>query len=147
MQMFSSKALIGVLLLVILPATSAVTLAQNPKTPKTPTDSGSISGVSEGGLTVYKGIPFAAPPVGDLRWRPPVHVAPWTGTRKADAFAPACMQDGVSMPGETPPVVSEDCLYLNIWTPAKSLQERLPVIVWIYGGGYINGSASMPLYW
>ena len=72
---------------------------------------------------------------------------PKTGTRKADAFAPACMQTGVSMPGETPPAVSEDCLYLNIWTPAKAAHEHLPVIVWIYGGGYINGSASMPLYW
>jgi para-nitrobenzyl esterase len=111
------------------------------------TESGAISGVRESGLSVYKGVPFAAPPVGDLRWRPPVHVAPWTGTRKSDAFAPACMQVGVSMPGETPPAVSEDCLYLNIWTPEKSLQECLPVIVWIYGGGYINGSASMPLYW
>ena len=60
---------------------------------------------------------------------------------------PACMQVGVSMPGETPPKVSEDCLYLNIWTPAKTAHEHLPVIVWIYGGGYINGSASMPLYW
>jgi para-nitrobenzyl esterase len=57
------------------------------------------------------------------------------------------MQVGVSMPGETPPAVSEDCLYLNIWTPARKNRERLPVIVWIYGGGYINGSASMPLYW
>jgi para-nitrobenzyl esterase len=57
------------------------------------------------------------------------------------------MQEGVSMPGETPPVVSEDCLYLNIWTPAKNGQEHLPVIVWIYGGGYIRGSSSMPLYW
>ena len=119
------------------------------------TESGALSGVQESGLSIYKGVPFAAPPVGDLRWRPPVHVAAWTGTRKADAFAPACMQVGVSMPGETPPAVSEDCLYLNIWTPAeatttartKSAQERLPVIVWIYGGGYNNGSASMPLYW
>jgi para-nitrobenzyl esterase len=85
--------------------------------------------------------------VGDLRWRPPQHAAPWTGTRKASAFAPACMQVGVSMPGETPPKVDEDCLYLNIWTPAKNAHQRLPVIVWIYGGGYINGSASMPLYW
>ena len=109
------------------------------------TESGALSGVSESGLSVYKGIPFAAPPLGDLRWRPPVPAAPWTGTRKADAFAPACMQDGVSMPGETPPAVSEDCLYLNIWSPAKG--DHLPVIVWIYGGGYINGSASMPLYW
>jgi para-nitrobenzyl esterase len=118
------------------------------------TESGALSGISESGLSVYKGVPFAAPPVGDLRWRPPVLVAPWTGTRKADAFAPACMQDGVSMPGETPPAVSEDCLYLNIWTPTQlkrgrkaNAPDRLPVIVWIYGGGYINGSASMPLYW
>ena len=111
------------------------------------TESGTISGVSANGLSVYKGVPFAAPPISDLRWRPPVPAAPWTGTRKADAFAPACMQVGVSMPGETPPAVSEDCLYLNIWTPAKSAHEHLPVIVWIYGGGYINGSASMPLYW
>jgi len=117
------------------------------------TESGAISGLRESGLSVYRGVPFAAPPVGDLRWRPPAHVAPWTGTRKADAFAPACMQVGVSMPGETPPTVSEDCLYLNIWTSAeaptktKSVQEHLPVIVWIYGGGYNNGSASMPLYW
>ena len=111
------------------------------------TESGTISGIRADGLSVYKGIPFAAPPVGDLRWRPPVHAAPWTGTRKTDAFAPACMQVGVSMPGETPPAVSEDCLYLNVWTPAKSASEHLPVIVWIYGGGYINGSASMPLYW
>jgi len=111
------------------------------------TESGTISGLRANGVSVYKGVPFAAPPVGDLRWRPPVHSASWTGTRKADAFAPACMQVGVSMPGETAPLVSEDCLYLNIWTPAKTAHEHLPVIVWIYGGGYINGSASMPLYW
>ncbi len=111
------------------------------------TESGTISGIRADGLSIYKGIPFAAPPVGDLRWRPPVHAAPWTGTRKAEAFAPACMQVGVSMPGETPPAVSEDCLYLNVWTPAKSASEHLPVLVWIYGGGYINGSAAMPLYW
>src|SRR5580658_9832104 len=111
------------------------------------TESGAVSGVREGDLSVYKGIPFAAPPLGDLRWQPPAPVAPWSGIRKADAFAPACMQVGVSMPGEAPPAVSEDCLYLNIWIPAKSAHEHLPVIVWIYGGGFINGSASMPLYW
>ena len=144
MWMLPSKVLIRAVLLAIVLPTSAITLAQNPKAA---TESGAISGVSESGLSIYKGVPFAAPPLGDLRWRPPTPVAPWTGTRKADAFAPACMQTGVSMPGETPPAVSEDCLYLNIWTPAKSAHEHLPVIVWIYGGGYTNGSASMPLYW
>jgi para-nitrobenzyl esterase len=140
----SFKSLIRAPLLVVVLTTSATTLAQSPRAL---TESGAISGVRESGLSVYKGVPLAAPPVGDLRWRPPAPVAPWIGTRKTDAFAPACMQTGVSMPGETPPAVSEDCLYLNIWTPAKSAKERLPVIVWIYGGGYINGSASMPLYW
>jgi para-nitrobenzyl esterase len=140
----SSRVLIGALLLIVVLATSAIPLAQSPTIS---TESGAISGIREDGLSIYKGVPFAAPPVGDLRWRPPAPVAPWTATRNAEAFAPACMQVGVSMPGEIPPAVSEDCLYLNIWTPAKSAQEHLPVIVWIYGGGYINGSASMPLYW
>jgi para-nitrobenzyl esterase len=110
-------------------------------------ESGAVDGVVKGGLTSYFGVPFAAPPVGELRFREPQPVVPWEGVRKAVAFAPACAQKGVSMPGEKPPVTSEDCLYLNIWTPAKALSERLPVIVWIHGGGYKNGSASMPLYW
>jgi len=138
-------------------ATVAVQLVSAAVAQQVLTESGAISGLRESGLSIYKGVPFAAPPVGDLRWRPPAPVAPWTGTLKADTFAPACMQVGVSMPGETPPAVSEDCLYLNIWTPAasrteaitktNSVPEHLPVIVWIYGGGYNNGSASMPLYW
>jgi para-nitrobenzyl esterase len=111
------------------------------------TESGAMSGVRNEGLVVYKGVPFAAPPVGDLRWRPPAPVAPWTGTRRADSFAPACMQEGVSMPGESPPAISEDCLYLNIWAPGTHVRTPLPIIVWIYGGGYRNGSAAMPLYW
>ena len=110
-------------------------------------ESGAVEGVTKDGLTIYMGVPFAAPPVGVLRWREPQPVAPWKGTRKATSFAPACMQKGVSMPGEKPPATGEDCLYLNIWTPAKAASERLPVIVWIHGGGYTNGSASMPLYW
>lgn len=144
MPTFYSNLVTKALLVAVVSTTFAIALAQGPTSQ---TESGTISGLRESGLSIYKGVPFAASPTGDLRWRPPAPVAPWSGTRRADAFAPACMQDGVSMAGETPPVVSEDCLYLNIWTPAKSSQERLPVIAWIYGGGYINGSASMPLYW
>jgi para-nitrobenzyl esterase len=109
-------------------------------------ESGEIEGAVANGVIVYRGVPFAAPPLGELRWREPQPAAPWKSARQATSFAPACMQEGVSMPGEKPPVVSEDCLYLNIWTPAKA-DERLPVMVWIHGGGYTNGSASMPLYW
>jgi len=133
-----------VLPLIAILATSTTAWAQ---IPVANTESGVLTGISEAGLAIYKGVPFASAPIGDLRWRPPLPVAPWTGQRNADAFAPACMQEGVSMPGETQPTASEDCLYLNIWTPVRNSQERLPVIVWIYGGGYTNGSASMPLYW
>lgn len=109
-------------------------------------ESGALDGTDEGGLTVFRGVPYAAPPLGELRWREPMPVAKWSGVRKADTFAPACPQVGVSMPGETAPRTSEDCLYLNIWTPRVTSSARLPVMVWIHGGGYTNGSSSLPLY-
>ena len=111
------------------------------------TESGWVEGVQEQSLTVFKGIPFASPPVGDLRWRDPQPPAPWLGVRKADHFAAICPQQGASVPGVATEATGEDCLYLNIWMPAHQPGAKLPVMVWIYGGGWTTGSASMPLYW
>lgn len=109
-------------------------------------DGGLIEGVQENGITVFKGIPFAAPPIGSLRWRAPQAPAAWSGIRPANQFAPICMQRG-SYPEDAPPErMSEDCLYLNIWVPPHTAGSPLPVMVWIYGGGLMNGSASTPLY-
>jgi para-nitrobenzyl esterase len=99
------------------------------------------------GVRSFKGIPFAAPPIRELRWRAPQAVMPWEGERSADQFGPKCMQTG--QPNEVDPVnplMGEDCLYLNVWTPAKSFDDRLPVMVWIYGGGFKIGSGSEPWY-
>jgi len=112
--------------------------------------SGLIESTTEAkdGVRSFKGIPYAAPPVGELRWREPQPVKNWEGVRNADQFGPRCMQR--VGPGADywfrSPSMSEDCLYLNVWTPAKSDKERLPVLVYVYGGGYQNGDGSEPRY-
>ena len=110
-------------------------------------ESGRVRGAESDGVAAYKGVPFAAAPLGPLRWRPPQPLQAWTGVRDATAFAPACLQLGVSMPGEPDPRTDEDCLYLNVWAPAKAARGKLPVMVFIPGGGYTNGATSLPLYW
>jgi para-nitrobenzyl esterase len=116
-------------------------------------DSGMISGINgtSDQVQVYRGIPYAAPPVGNLRWRAPEPAAHWDGVRKADQFGAMCMQPafrggaGAAVPA-TPPNISEDCLFLNVWTAAKSASDRRPVMVWIHPGGYNTGSGSTPGY-
>jgi para-nitrobenzyl esterase len=111
--------------------------------PTVKTANGILQGTQLSGISMFKGVPYAEPPVGDLRWKEPQPVKNWEGTRKADHFAARAMQlpifndmkfrsDGVS----------EDCLYLNIWTPAKTGKEELPVLVYFYGGGFIAGDGS-----
>ena len=116
-------------------------------------DTGLVAGAAaaQPGVRVYKGLPFAAPPVGDLRWREPAPPPQWEGVRDGTAFGDVCIQP----PGEGrlniaamegSPLMSEDCLYLNVWTPARSPSDRLPVMVYFFGGAFTEGAGSVPLY-
>jgi len=153
-QFKSTHAVAGQLctaLLAVLFCLPATALAQ---THPVRTESGPVSGVAlSHGLEVFKGIPFAAPPVGKLRWRPPQPPEAWKGVRKADHFGAPCMQrvpTGRMGPwtrvfnSEKQP--SENCLYLNIWTTAKRPEKLRPVMVWIYGGGFTSGAGSVEIY-
>jgi len=116
--------------------------------PVATTASGKVEGAVDHGIVSWKGIPFAAPPVGELRWRAPQPAAPWQGVREATAYGHDCMQKPFpsdAAPLGTPP--AEDCLYLNVWKPEHATAtKKLPVVLWIYGGGFVNGGSSPPTY-
>lgn len=129
---------------VVLPAVvCAAAFAQT----QVKTANGTVEGVTEkSGVRSFKGLPFGAPPVGDLRWKPPQPVKNWAGVRKADKFGPRCMQRAIF--GDMnfrSDGMSEDCLYLNVWTAAKAGQ-KLPVLVYFFGGGFMAGDGSEPRY-
>ncbi|MEO1524506.1 MAG: carboxylesterase family protein [Planctomycetota bacterium] len=112
------------------------------------THDGIIKGVVENGVQVFKGIPYASPPVKELRWMPPQPVEPWDGSRQCNEFGAACPQipNSLYKTGQTQLKMSEDCLYLNVWTPSLDKGKRLPVMVWIHGGGNVSGSGHQPTY-
>jgi para-nitrobenzyl esterase len=134
---------LAILLFVFVIPSSAWSKPAQIRTGTVQVESGSVEGVLDGGLTVYKSIPFAAPPVAELRWRAPKLPLRWSGVRATDKFGPICMQSGASVPGAAEEPVSEDCLTLSIWTAAKSRDDNLPVMVWIPGGGFTQESGSM----
>lgn len=139
------------LLVVLLVWTSVLTAAISEPVH---VEGGAVTGVPgrDPSITAFKGIPFAAPPVGNLRWRGPKPVISWKGIRKSAEFGSSCIQ---TIHNELKPwtyefmthnQISEDCLYLNVWTPAKSAVEKRPVFVYVYGGAFNSGSAAVPLY-
>lgn len=140
MQRFTAKLIAAAL------AASAIT---GPAIAQTEVEmrSGSVAGVTEGAVQAFKGIPFAKPPVGDLRWRAPQPADRWPGVRAADRYGPDCMQ--IPYKADAAPLgvkPAEDCLYLNVWKPSAPAAKKRPVMVWIYGGGFVNGGSSPPVY-
>lgn len=109
-------------------------------------ETGQLGGAVNAGVLAFKGVPFAAAPVGDLRWRPPQKVAAWRGVRPATAIGKDCLQGPIPGDPGLGTDLSEDCLFLNVWRPAEATPKKLPVLVWIYGGGLVNGGTQPPIY-
>ncbi len=132
----------AMVLLCVLGSTTAMAQGR----PIARTQGGAVRGVQAAGIVSYKGIPFAAPPVAALRWRAPQPPSSWSAVRDADRYGPDCMQ--LPFPSDAAPLgtaPAEDCLYANVWRPATA-RSMLPVMVWIYGGGFVNGGSSPPTY-
>ncbi|WP_052215386.1 carboxylesterase/lipase family protein [Sphingomonas sp. ERG5] len=129
-------------------ATGSAAKTVSPGGPVVVVDTGTVRGTADGDLLSFKGLPYAAPPIGPLRWAPPEKAASWTGIRAASNYGPACLQkmnaDGKPNAGGVTGPTSEDCLSLNVWTPKGA--KKAPVMVWIYGGGNAYGAGSVGAY-
>ena len=143
-----SKAMAIALAIAVLPIVAGTAQAQNPHRAVVTTPQGKLAGqVDAHGVRSFKGIPYAEPPVGDKRWTAPVAAGPWTGVRDARDFGASCYEPAYSpqsLFAVHPPKFSEDCLFLNVWTPSRAAQA--PVIVWIHGGGLVKGGSWEPEY-
>ena len=138
------KALGSISLWVALTLLGTAAAKGAPAAPRVKLADGAMEGIStDAGIRIFRGIPFAAPPVGELRWKAPQPVKKWQGIRPAAEFGHSCMQRPVFGDMEfRSKGMSEDCLYLNVWTPAKSVADKLPVLVYFFGGGLIAGDGS-----
>jgi para-nitrobenzyl esterase len=126
---------------------SALVGTMNAATDEVRVYAGRLKGIDRDGLIVFKGVPFAAAPIGDLRWRAPQPPKAWSGVRSAAEYGSDCMQ--LPFPSDAAPLgtkPNEDCLYLNVWAPSLNPAKKLPVMVWIYGGGFVNGGSSPSVY-
>lgn len=140
-------AVVGALALLLGCAPVQAAPVSTPDRPTVTAPAGAVRGQLEGDVRVFKGLPYAAPPTGDYRWRPPMPAQPWRGVRDADSFGPACIQPTPERPtlySDTLGATSEDCLSLNIWSPVAA--QAAPVIVWIHGGALVTGSSKERLY-